>query len=225
MSGRPFPPVGPLDLGSPPSPVLWLTKTSTSPLDDLRLSLARRYLEVALFFLPQSGQRATTPHRATETLSIPNPHFGFSPRRKVDLPGSRVSPVRTCPVLRPRRFLHTTAARRVSYCLPDAPSRRLNRDYTHFGAPEPQPVRSILPVPHPELLRRTRDSLLPSQRTLGRWDFLFCPQISHPLGNTSESHITLVPFPSLRAFPGTRIRLLDRLNHTAEQYILRQRRP
>jgi Domain of unknown function (DUF5615) len=30
--------------------------------------------------------------------------------------------------------LHATAARRVSCCLPDAPSRRLNHDYTHFGA-------------------------------------------------------------------------------------------
>jgi hypothetical protein len=57
-------------------------------------------------------------------------------------------------------------------CLPDAASRRLNRDCTHFGAPEPQPVRSILPVPHPRLLRRTRDSLLPCQQALGRWDFL-----------------------------------------------------
>jgi hypothetical protein len=96
----------------------------------------------------------------------------YLPRRKVDLPGSRVPPVRTCPVLRPRRFPHTTPARRVGCCLPDAPSPRLNRDCTHFEAPEPQPVRSILPVPHPGSLQRTRDSLLPCQRALGRWDFL-----------------------------------------------------
>jgi hypothetical protein len=31
MPGFPFPPAGPLGLGSPPSPVLWVAKTSTAP--------------------------------------------------------------------------------------------------------------------------------------------------------------------------------------------------
>jgi len=77
MSGRPFPPVGPLDLGSPPSPVLWLTKTSTPRLDDLRLSLARRYLEVALVFRPSKVKEPLHLTRHPETFldRIPIPVF------------------------------------------------------------------------------------------------------------------------------------------------------
>src|SRR5499426_1428741 len=101
MPGVAFPPVGPLGLSSPPSPVLCSAKTAT-------LSVSRRFTcrsrpdtlpaSVRSWYPPRARGLVEAP-RPRQGLWSPGPHSGNVTRRQVALPSSRVTPVKTCPAL------------------------------------------------------------------------------------------------------------------------------
>jgi hypothetical protein len=100
------------------------------------------------------------------------------PRKPADLPSSRVSPLNTCPALRPRRPDSSTVPRSYRCCLPGAPNRRRPRVYKFRGSIT-RPASSLLLASHPASRRRTQDSLPTCGRALVGWDF-------HPLGDNDE---------------------------------------
>jgi hypothetical protein len=112
------------------------------------------------------------------------------------------TPVRTCPVPRPRWFRGATAARRTHCCLPAFRRCRLDHNDHRFRASIARPARSILPNSHPGLLRRTRDSLRPCQRALGRWDFLPQPGQGTHWAALASFKSYIAPIPSSRASLG-----------------------
>jgi hypothetical protein len=118
----------------------------TAPLVVLRLSLVPRYLACFLWFRVSvagsledgSGQPSA------RAFGHPVPHSGNWARRQVALPSSRVTPVKTCPVLRPRWCPSHSPKRVWDCCLPVSGYRRLSppyhpegypavHHYTHFG--------------------------------------------------------------------------------------------
>ena len=122
MPGHPFPPAGPVGLSSPPSPVLWVTTTAT------RLSVQRSLLApLSLPPPPLSSQR--------DGPEVPLPRSAFSlwwyavnrlRWRHVALSSSRVSPLRTCPALRPRGCSAYSPYRAPNYCLLSNEKHRLS---------------------------------------------------------------------------------------------------
>jgi hypothetical protein len=136
---------GPLGLGSPPSQVEPAGSSSryyvplrlpTAPLVVLRLSLVPRYLACFLGFRVSvagsledgSGQPSA------RAFGHPVPHSGNWARRQVALPSSRVTPVKTCPVLRPR-WCPSHSPKRVWDCCLPVSGRRLSPPYHPEGYP------------------------------------------------------------------------------------------
>lgn len=118
MPGFPFPPAGPLDLGSPPSQVIWVAKTSPSPLSpSLRSCLARRYPAATSTSLP-SAQVALTDGPGGPGLGR---HLLVPSRagRRGDLSGFPCFPTIACPGSLPRWIPCRTAARHTVCCLPE----------------------------------------------------------------------------------------------------------
>ena len=125
MPGHPFPPAGPVGLSSPPSPVLWVTTTAT------RLSVQRSLLApLSLPPPPLSSQR--------DGPEVPLPRSAFSlwwyavnrlRWRHVALSSSRVSPLRTCPALRPRGCSAYSPYRAPNCCLLSNEKHRLSLLY------------------------------------------------------------------------------------------------
>jgi hypothetical protein len=83
--------------------------------------------------------------RHARAFGHPVPHSGYTTRREVALPSSRVTPMATCPALRPRWCPEPLPYRVQDCCLPALANRRLSspyhgerypyvHDYTHFGA-------------------------------------------------------------------------------------------
>ena len=128
MPGVAFPPVGPVGLSSPPSPVLCSAKTATLPIsgrfacrslpDTLRAFIVRG--------LPHGlGTTGKAPRIPPGLLVTRSPTPGISSRRQVALPSSRVPPVETCPALRPRWCPAHSPLRAQDCCLPAHANRRL----------------------------------------------------------------------------------------------------
>ena len=65
----------------------------------------------------------------------PVPHSGNWARRQVALPRSRVTPVKTCPALRPRWCPDHSPSRLQDCCLPAGKNRRLSPLYSLEGYP------------------------------------------------------------------------------------------
>jgi hypothetical protein len=137
MPGVAFPPVGPLGLSSPPSPVLCSAKTAT-------LSVSRRFTcrsrpdtlpaSVRSWYPPRARGLVEAP-RPRQGLWSPGPHSGNVTRRQVALPSSRVTPVKTCPALRPRWCPEHSPSRLQDCCLPAGKNRRLSPLYSLEGYP------------------------------------------------------------------------------------------
>src|SRR5919199_3959415 len=137
MPGVAFPPVGPLGLSSPPSPVLCSAKTAT-------LSVSRRFTCRSRPDTLPASVRSWSPPRARglveaprprQGLWSPGPHSGNVTRRQVALPSSRVTPVKTCPALRPRWCPDHSPSRLQDCCLPAGKNRRLSPLYSLEGYP------------------------------------------------------------------------------------------
>src|SRR5262249_54739737 len=99
-----FPPVGRLGLTSPPSSVLCAATTATSP--SRRASLGARRPDTLLASrvrgLP-AGLRVWSKRPVhARAFGRPVPSSGCVTRSQVALPSSRVTPLDTCPALRPR---------------------------------------------------------------------------------------------------------------------------
>ena len=122
-----FPPVGRLGLTSPPSPVLCAATTATLPVsgsftcrsfpDTLPASVVRG----VPYGLVARRKLQVTPG----PLVTRSPTPGFSSRRQVALPRSRVPPLKTCPALRPRWGPGDLPYRTQDCCLPARAHRRL----------------------------------------------------------------------------------------------------
>ena len=135
MPGVAFPPVGPLGLGSPPSPVLCSAKTAT-------LSVSRHFTcrsrpdtlpaSVRSWYPPRARGLVEAP-RPRQGLWSPGPHSGNVTRRQVALPSSRVTPVKTCPALRPRWCPAHSPKRTQDCCLPATEHRRLTTTLSISG--------------------------------------------------------------------------------------------
>jgi hypothetical protein len=135
MPGVAFPPVGPLGLSSPPSPVLCSAKTAT-------LSVSRHFTcrsrpdtlpaSVRSWYPPRARGLVEAP-RPRQGLWSPGPHSGNVTRRQVALPSSRVTPVKTCPALRPRWCPEHSPSRLQDCCLPAGKNRRLSPLYSLGG--------------------------------------------------------------------------------------------
>ena len=134
LPGVAFPPVGPLGLSSPPSrpaacarrpSVLCSATTATTP--------SRRPSVVPRSPIPwcdpllhsQPGPRTTPPALGSEVFYPGSPIRQF-PRSVVALPSSRVTPLMTCPALRPRWCPGHSPSRIQDCCLPAHGSRRLS---------------------------------------------------------------------------------------------------
>ena len=128
MPGVAFPPVGPVGLSSPPSPVLCSAKTAPCPSQDTSL-VAR--VPIPCLFLCVRGVPlglvvwSKLPNHA-RAFDHPVPHSGYGTRRQVALPSSRVPPVKTCPALRPRWCPAHSPYRTQDCCLPARAHRRLS---------------------------------------------------------------------------------------------------
>ena len=133
MPGVAFPPVGPVGRGSPPSPVLCAAKTTPCP--SRVASLVARFPIPRLLHgvrgVPIGLMAWVKPPGHARAFGHPVPQSGSCARRQVVLPSSRVTPVKTCPALRPRwcpahspLSHHRTAAFRrmqtVGFCLDTA---------------------------------------------------------------------------------------------------------
>ena len=164
MPGFAFPPGGRLGFASPPSQVLCSTKTALCPSRSTSLGarapipcLLRcvRGVPVGLVI------RSKPPDRA-RACGRPVPQSGNVARRQVALPRSRVTPMVTCPALRPRGCPRHSPKRGWDCCLPATGNRRLSprsclegypavHHYTHFGAPSrglrPRSLQLRTPIP------------------------------------------------------------------------------
>ena len=117
MPGVAFPPVGPLGLSSPPSPVLCSAKTAT-------LSVSRRFTCRSRPDTLPASVRSWYPPRARGLVEAPRPRQGlWSP------------PVKTCPALRPRWCPEHSPSRLQDCCLPAGKNRRLSPLYSLEGYP------------------------------------------------------------------------------------------
>jgi hypothetical protein len=169
MPGVAFPPVGPVGLGSPPSPVLCSAKTA-------RLSVAGHFACRSRPVTLSASVRSCSPLRAhgqveasrpRQGLWSPGPQSGMLTRRQVALPSSQVTPVNACPALRPRWCPQHSPYRTQDCCLPATGNRRLcsslrpggvsccPRLYSFRGSIT-RPASSLHPAPYPSLRRRTR---------------------------------------------------------------------
>ena len=135
MPGVAFPPVGPLGLSSPPSPVLCSAKTST-------LSVSRRFTCRSRPDTLPASVRSWYPLRARGLVEAPDharafghpvPHSGRYTRRQAVLPSSRVPLVKTCPALRPRWCPAHSPKRTQDCCLPATENRRLTTTLSISG--------------------------------------------------------------------------------------------
>jgi hypothetical protein len=117
------------------------------PLGSLRLSLASRYLACFRAFVVSLAGSCPggSPSNTPGPLVTRSPTPGFSSRRQVALPSSRVPPMKTCPALRPRWCPAHSPSRTQDCCLPALANRRLSplyhfegyppvHNYTHFEA-------------------------------------------------------------------------------------------
>ena len=147
MPGVAFPPVGPVGLGSPPSPVLCSAQTA-------RLSVAGHFACRSRPVTLSASVRSCSPlwahgrveaARPRQGLWSPGPQSGMLTRRQVALPSSQVTPVNACPALRPRWCPRHSPLRAQDCCLPATGNRRRSprsdlegypavHDSTHFGA-------------------------------------------------------------------------------------------
>jgi hypothetical protein len=155
MPGVAFPPVGPWDVGSPPSrpgtagsrpSVLWSAKTTPCP--SRVASLVARFPIPRLLHgvrgIPLGLVAWVKPPGHARAFGHPVPHSGSCARRQVVLPSSRATPVKTCPPLRPRWCPVHLPCRTQDCCLPAHANRRLlpryrcgypvDHDSTYFGA-------------------------------------------------------------------------------------------
>ena len=137
MPGVAFPLVGPVGDGSPPSPVLCFAKTAALPISG---RFARRSLPDTLpasarswYPLRAHGQVEAPDH--ARAFAHPVPHSGDVARRQMALPSSRVTPVKTCPALRPRWGPEHSPSRLQDCCLPAGKNRRLSPLYSLEGYP------------------------------------------------------------------------------------------
>ena len=148
MPGVAFPPVGPVGRGSPPSPVLCAAKTTPCPSRvaslDVRFPIPR--LLHCVRGIPLGLMAWSKPPGHARAFGRPVPQSGNDARRQVVLPRSRVTPLKTCPALRPRWYPGRSPSRTQDCCLPALANRRLSslyhcerypyvHNYTHFGAP------------------------------------------------------------------------------------------
>ena len=104
MPGVACPPVGPVGLGSPPAAVRCAAQTATLP-------ISGRFARRARPDTSPASVRAWCPWWAHDPVEAPttpgplvarSPHPGVWSRREMALPRSRVTPLKTCPALRPR---------------------------------------------------------------------------------------------------------------------------
>lgn len=128
MPGFAFPPVGRLGLTSPPSSVLCSTKTATRP--SRIASLVTRFpIPCVLPFvrgIPNGLVIGSKLPNHARAFGRPVPQSGNCARRQMALPSSRVTPVDTCPALRPRWSPSSSPMRVWDCCLPAPGGRRLS---------------------------------------------------------------------------------------------------
>ena len=146
MPGGALPPVGPMGHGSPLSPVLCTAKTTPCP--SRVASLVARFPIPCLLHdvcgVPSGLMPWVQPPGHARACGHPVPHSGNYARKQVVLPRARVTPVQTCPALRPRWCPVHLPYRTQDCCLPAHAHRRLlprygygypvDHDSTHFGA-------------------------------------------------------------------------------------------
>jgi hypothetical protein len=137
MPGVAFPPVGPVGLSSPPSPVLCSAKTA--PCSSQDTSLVARVPIPGLFLCVRGvplglvvGSKLPNHARA---FDHPVPQSGNVTRRQVALPSSRATPMDACPALRPRWCPQYSPLRIQDCCLPVTGNRRLSPQYLLEGSP------------------------------------------------------------------------------------------
>jgi hypothetical protein len=135
MPGVAFPPVGPVGLSSPPSPVLCSAKTA--PCSSQDTSLVARVPIPGLFLCVRGvplglvvGSKLPNHARA---FDHPVPQSGNVTRRQVALPSSRATPMDACPALRPRWCPQYSPLRIQDCCLPVTGNRRLSPQYLLEG--------------------------------------------------------------------------------------------
>jgi hypothetical protein len=99
-----LPPVGPLGLSSPPSPVLCSAKTATLPISGRFAcrSLPDTLSALLVRVVPYGLMAWARPPDHTRAFGHPVPHSGHVTRRQRALPSSRATPIDACPALRPR---------------------------------------------------------------------------------------------------------------------------
>ena len=198
MPGVAFPPVGPLGLGSPPSPVLCAAKTTPCP--SRVASLVARFPIPCLLHgvrvVPRGLVAWWTPPGHARAFGRPVPRSGHGARRQVVLPSSRVTPLKTCPALRPRWCpahspLSHTGLLPSGACKPSAfPSIPLRlsygpRLYTFRGS-STRPTSSLTPASYSHCWAGTWSALLTCWRGLRQVGL--APPGSHPLGNNNPCH-------------------------------------
>src|SRR2546425_5865841 len=128
MPGVAFPPVGPVGLSSPPSPVLCSAQTTPCPSQDTSL-VARVPIPCLLLCVrgvPLGLVVWSKPPDHARALGHPVPQSGSLPRRHVALPSSRAPPMHACPALRPRWCPDHSPLRLQDCCLPATGNRRLS---------------------------------------------------------------------------------------------------
>jgi hypothetical protein len=202
--------VGPLGLGSPPSPVLGDATTATVSLagcfawrsrpETLRAPVVRG--------LPDGLVTWGEAPRITPEPVVPrSPSPGMSSRRPMALPRSRVPPVTTCPALRPRWCPAHSPSRTQDCCLPGRATRRLTT---------PRPLSGLH---HAACLLATPGCVRPlTGRHAG--SLLTCgldvsqvglePSGSHPLRNHNPFH-GFSPIPKVSGLPWREQRFVRRL--------------
>jgi hypothetical protein len=169
MPGYPFPPAGPVGLGSPPSPVLWITTTATRP--------SRQRSLLAPLSLP-----FRIPFSSTQRVGCSLTAFSVAPSgryavnrlrwRHVALSSSRVNPLRACPALRPRWCPVNSPSRAPNCGLLSDEKYRLSLGYAaqvmlshhnlrSFRGSITRPARLFPPASNSPLLDCMRSSLLP----------------------------------------------------------------
>jgi hypothetical protein len=183
MPGFAFPSVGPLGLGSPPS-------RSGDGTPDLRYYAKLRLPSgpsrvaslLARFSLPCASSSVCVPFPARSQAEAPPSARSFVPpvhlvlrlsptRRPMALPSSRVTPMKTCPALRPRWCPERIALAR-SGLLPSTPLHGVGfpppfeSDYPNgprpyrFRGSITRPAFSLPPAPYTPLLESHAPSLL-----------------------------------------------------------------
>jgi len=104
MPGVAFPPVGPVGGGSPPSSVRCAAQTTPCParVASLVARCPRPCLLPACVVSPSGRGTCWQPPGPARAFGPPVPQAGRCARRQGGLPRSRVTPLTTCPALRPR---------------------------------------------------------------------------------------------------------------------------